>query len=157
MPSGVPAVLGRATESLAELEHAPERALRSDANVLVDLDRMTEVTEGRRRLLERDHLHVLAELARLVELLLRQLEEEAAIRYVNGAPSVERLGPLARDIMELEESEPLPMGVQVLLRATPELINAAIAEAKRRDGTIQGYLEHHGLEPDAIQRLREQL
>jgi protein-tyrosine phosphatase len=92
-----------------------------------------------------------------LHILLGVPEEEAAVRYVNGAPSVERLGPLARNIMELEESEPLPMGVEVLLRATPELINAAIAEAKRTDGTIQGYLEHHGLAPQSVERLREQL
>jgi protein-tyrosine phosphatase len=93
----------------------------------------------------------------LLHILLGVPEEEAAMRYVNGAPSVERLGPLARNVMELEESEPLPLGVEVLLRATPELINAAIAEAKRTDGTIQGYLEHHGLAPEAVERLREQL
>jgi protein-tyrosine phosphatase len=92
-----------------------------------------------------------------LHVLLGVPEEEAAIRYVNGAPSVERLVPLTRNIMELEESEPLPMGVEVLLRATPELINAAIAEARQTDGTIEGYLEHHGLPPESVARLREQL
>jgi len=92
-----------------------------------------------------------------LHVLLGVPEEEAAMRYVNGAPSVERLVPLTRNIMELEESEPLPMGVEVLLRATPELINAAIARAEETHGSIEGYLEHHGLAPEAIERLREQL
>ena len=92
-----------------------------------------------------------------LHILLGVPEEEAAMRYVNGAPSVERLGPLARNLMELEDSEPLPMGVEVLLRATPELINAAIARAEETHGSIEAYLEHHGLPPDAVERLRDQL
>src|SRR5262245_27782805 len=92
-----------------------------------------------------------------IHVLLGVPEEEVAVRYVNGAPSADRLGPLARDMMELEESDPLPTGVSVMLRATPDLVIAAIDEAKRTHGSVEAYLSDHGLEPEAAERLREQL
>ena len=92
-----------------------------------------------------------------LHVLLGVPEEEAAERYVNGAPSVERLGGLARNYMELDDSQPLPTGVEVMLRASPELITAAIDQAKRTRGSVEAYLEAHGLEPEAVERLRERL
>ena len=43
-----------------------------------------------------------------LHVLLGVPEEEAARRYVNGAPSLERLGPLARDYLAIEDSIPFP-------------------------------------------------
>src|SRR5262245_20363792 len=60
----------------AEVEHAPDGALRAHPHVLFENDREDHSPKSLRRLFEGDHLHVLAELARLVEPLLRQLEKQ---------------------------------------------------------------------------------
>src|SRR5947207_3080312 len=62
--------------SAAQLEHPLERGRSPHAHVLRDGDIRCQVPERVPCALERDHLHVLAELAALVELLLRHLEEQ---------------------------------------------------------------------------------
>src|SRR5439155_20813591 len=62
--------------SAAELEHALEGHRRALPHVLRDRDLRPERDECVAGALERDHLHVVAELAALVELLLGYLDEE---------------------------------------------------------------------------------
>src|SRR5258706_9794180 len=64
------------TSPSSELEHAANRALGPYTDVFFDLDRVSAVAQREGRLLERDHLHVLAELTGLVELLLGQLDHQ---------------------------------------------------------------------------------
>src|SRR5579871_5305611 len=66
-----------APASAAQLEQAGERPLGADAHVLGDGDLGAEVAQRVPRTLERDHLHVVAELAALVEPLLWHLEQKA--------------------------------------------------------------------------------
>src|SRR5207237_3928354 len=73
--AGVPSA--RSTTLPAKLEHALERAGGADADVLRHVDLGREIAERIARRLERDHLHVVAELAALVEALPRHLEEQA--------------------------------------------------------------------------------
>lgn len=93
----------------------------------------------------------------MLHVLLGATEEEAARRYVNGAPSVERLGPLARTYLGLGDGEPLPAGVEVLLRPAPTTLLGLLEHARQEYGGVREYLEGNGLSPATIAALSREL
>ena len=93
----------------------------------------------------------------MLHVLLGVSREEAGRRYMSDAPTVEALGPLARDYLDLHEAEPLPVGVEVMMGTMPESIGAALDQAEEEFGSVPAYLEHHGLAPGAVETLRSEL
>ena len=92
-----------------------------------------------------------------LQTLLGVAEDEIVRRYVQGAPGLDSLGPLARGYLELDDGDPLPAGIEKLLEPLPDSIRAALDEAERADGSVPAYLERNGLRPETAAGLRERL
>lgn len=92
-----------------------------------------------------------------LHVLLGVPEGEAARRYVNGAPSVERLGPLARTYLGLDEGAPLPAEIEVLIRPAPTTLLGMLDHARENYGGVREYLESHGMAPGTAADLRRRL
>ena len=93
----------------------------------------------------------------MLQVLLGVSREEAGRRYLSDAPTLDALGPLARDYLDWPEADPLPIGVEVMMGATPGSISAALDQAEGEFGSIPAYLEHYGLAPGAVETLRSEL
>ena len=92
-----------------------------------------------------------------LHVLLGVPEDEAARRYVGGAPPIERLRTLARDYFEVDEGAELPAGVDVLLGAREATILETLEHVRSEHGGVPAYLAAHGLQPEAVEALRERL
>lgn len=93
----------------------------------------------------------------LLHVVLGVSDDEVARRYVNGAPAPDRLRPMARLWLGLEESAPLPPGVDVFLGTREETIMATLDHVRWRYGGVEEYLEEHGLTPGGVAKLRSRL
>lgn len=92
-----------------------------------------------------------------LHIILGVPEEEAVRRYVDSAPPIEHLGPLARDYFDLEEGAPMSPGMEAFLRPQGEILAATVTHVAGEHGSVAGYLAQHGLGADTVEQLRENL
>jgi protein-tyrosine phosphatase len=96
----------------------------------------------------------------VASLLYAQLgvpEELIVDAYARHAPSALQLRPLAHNYVELDDDEPLPVGLEALLTVDRGWISSALERIRDVHGGVSAYLLEHGLPADALPALQRLL
>lgn len=92
-----------------------------------------------------------------LQVLIGASEEEATRFYVERAPSLEALRPLARDFLGYEHVDQLPAELDHILGVQSSTMLEAFEHVRNGWGGVERYLLAHGLRPEQVERLREDL